>query len=372
MTKKRANGEGWIQRRGKRFRGLFHYKERASGTIKTVSITRNTKRDVMAEWARRRIELGAVEDPSLTVGQWLKTWFSSYLSSGRATTKERYETIIRRHLEPGLGGICLIDLTPDHVATFQRKLGRKLGSSTVNLIRRVLNRAISQAVESGKAFRNVLKAVPAPKPEPRAPLVLSKAQSEAFRIEAKKSPYWPVYCLCLATGMRRGEALAMKWSCVSFDRVEVTIKETASPVKGQMVVNPTKTKQSRRTVPISQSFMADLQAIRGNARSGLVAVGRFGGLLHPETVREDLRRICARAGLPLFSLHCLRHTHASILLQEGVPLPEVSRRLGHSSIRITADIYGHIVPGEKDRSAQVIERIYNTGGSNHGQVETSL
>jgi integrase len=173
---------------------------------------------------------------------------------------------------------------------------------------------------------------------------------------AEGSRYAPLFALLVHTGLRRGEALALRWSDVDLTKGMLRVRGTLSRIDGDLLVTEPKTAKSKRFVPISapaERLLRDLQAAQVVERSragsawrqtGVVFTTEFGEPCDPRNAFRALKVAAAKAGLPDVGLHTLRHSAASLMLTHGVPLKVVSEILGHSSIAITGDVYGHVAP----------------------------
>jgi integrase len=160
--------------------------------------------------------------------------------------------------------------------------------------------------------------------------------------------------LCAQTGLRRGEALGLRWSDIDFDARKLRVANTLASTKGGLYLTPPKTEASKRKIAMNDTVVALLQSHRiaqveeagaaGNQflAKDFVFCTRTGEPVHPDNFYRSVTRVCERAGLARSGPHVLRHTFATLLLESNVPHHVVSRILGHSSIRITVDIYGHL------------------------------
>jgi integrase len=194
-------------------------------------------------------------------------------------------------------------------------------------------------------------------------------KEESGRFLAVESKYACLFAFLLDTGARPSEALGLKWTDIDLESGIVTIQRTLHwRAKGGYYFAETKTKGSRRTVPLSASMARHLREHRGNQAERLLKIGVRSDLVFSNTEGEPLlRRNLARrhfkpalkkAELPTsLSLYCLRHTCASLLLQAGVHPKVVAERLGHSSTKLTLDIYSHIAPGMQSEAASCLEQL---------------
>jgi integrase len=175
----------------------------------------------------------------------------------------------------------------------------------------------------------------------------------------------------LATGMRRGELLALRWKDVNLDTGRVQVEQSLEQTKAGLRFKGPKTKHGRRQFSISASVIAELRVHRRIQAEQRLALGlgkepdhalvfrRLDGVpLLPNSVTTEWRRLVVSLGLPRVALHAWRHTHASQLIASGMDVLTVSRRLGHGSPSITLNVYGHLFNSSDDRAAGVFERAF--------------
>lgn len=179
---------------------------------------------------------------------------------------------------------------------------------------------------------------------------------------ASGSRYEPVLRLISATGLRRGEAIGLEWSDIQFEKKLMRVRFTVSRVQGQLIKTSPKTANSRREIPLSDGVIQLLKTHRKNQiterlmagdkwqDNGLVFSTELGGLIDPRNLLRAFTKAAQTTGLENVGLHTLRHSAATAMLNVGVPMHVVSRILGHSSISITVDTYGHITE-ENQRDA---------------------
>ncbi len=183
---------------------------------------------------------------------------------------------------------------------------------------------------------------------------------------ARGTMYFPLIHLATFSGMRRSELLGLRWENINFHHGTVSISQILHCLRGgRIVIEPPKTAKSRRLVPLSPALAlrsyreiveADLAQL-GSTLAGdrLVFSQLDGSPLLPNTVTHAFAKIVRKAGLEGITLHSLRHTHASILLQQGVSSKTVAERLGHSTVVVTLDTYSHVTPGVKEDAANRFE-----------------
>ncbi|MCL0095965.1 site-specific integrase [Dehalococcoidia bacterium] len=335
-----------------------------------------TKRDAERELRATltRLEEGAYVKPAkLTVGEYLNQWIESYVVTNTSPrTVEGYQLIVQRHLIPNLGTIPLTQLQPSHVQSYYAKAlsgGRAdgnggLSARTVLHIHRVLSEALTHAVKWQILIRNVALAVDPPRPKRPEMTTLSEDQVTAFLQAVAGSQYRELFTVAVYTGMRRSELLGLRWKDVDLDLAQLSVTKTLHRTADEgFVFTEPKTAKSRRTIALSPSICILLRKLREHQIAEKLLLGlKFkdddlvfskpdGTHYDPSGVTHAFKRIVKRLGLPDVRLHDLRHTHASLMLKQGIHPKIVSERLGHSNIGITLDTYSHVMPGLQEAAA---------------------
>ena len=311
-----------------------------------------------ADAARERIvQGGPVRDATRSVSDWLTEWRETFLqASDRASsTKSLYAGLTLRHVEPVIGRAPLGQVRPSDITRVLLTMER--GGSAASTRRNAyaaLPSAFDDAVANGLLAANPVLRVRRPKASSAEALSLTVDEVRAFLAGADGLRYAGVLRLILGTGLRRGEALALRWCDVNLDRAEAAIKGSLVRSDGNLIVADTKSLRSRRTVSLSPTTMQFLAQHRARQRAercaaanlwadtGFVFVTELGQPADPRNLLRATTIASKKAGLPPVGVHALRHTYATVALLHGVPIHVVSRNLGHSSIAITADIYGHL------------------------------
>ncbi|WP_145013228.1 tyrosine-type recombinase/integrase [Mycobacterium marseillense] len=371
---KRANGEGTIRQRANgRWEARITYTDTETGRVERVSLYGPTAKAVRAKMkaARERLEAGApVKDASRSVGDWLAQWRETTLAASdrAASTRALYAMLSRRHLEPApFGAITLDKLRPSDVESLvlsmraKTKPGRSedaepvraLSDSTIRQTYTVLRSALDGAVRDGLLARNPAAQVPRPGVERREARHLDAEAVTLVLKAAAESRYHAALVLIASTGLRKGEALALRWDRVDLDAGLLRVAATISRVAGRLVISEPKTARSRRTVPLSPAVVAllrkqkvaqaaeRLRAANQWQDSGLVFTTELGGPVDPRNLLRVLEVAAKAAGVEGIGVHTLRHSAAVAWLESGVHIKAVSDLLGHSSIAITGDVYGH-------------------------------
>ena len=246
-----------------------------------------------------------------------------------------------------------------------------LSARTVGHVHRVLHKALRVAVEWGITQRNVADIARPPKVEGREIASLSEAQATDLIQKLRGRTLYPIAVVGLATGMRRGELLALRWRDVDFDAGKLRVEQSMEQTKAGLRFKAPKTRQGRRTITLPASVVTELRAhwtaqqehrLRlgaGKAPNDALVFSNWDGTPRsPNAITREWARTLARIKLPKISLHALRHTHVSQLIASGMDVLTISRRLGHSKPTTTLNEYGHLFGNSDDRAAQVIEAAF--------------
>lgn len=361
MSKRRANHEGNIRRRADgSWEARMTYVDPDTGQTRRASFYGPTAKVVREKMraARERTAAGApVRDATRTVAEWLAHWRATTLavSDRKESTRELYTNLSRKHLEPApFGAITLDRLRPTDIEALILTLkGRGLADSSVRSIYTVLRAALDGAVRDKLLARNPAAVVKRPGIERDEAKHVNEVDATALLHAAEGLRYRPVLVLIAATGLRRGEALALRWDHVNLDDKTLKVEATLGRVGGQLVSSAPKTKRSRRTVPISPAIVTLLKAQKaqqaadrlqaGNqwTDTGLVFTTELGTPVDPRNILRTVQTAASKAGIGRIGVHTLRHSAAVGWLESGVHIKAVADLLGHSSIAVTGDTYGH-------------------------------
>lgn len=339
------------------------------------------KRAAEAELSRLLGELstGAFVQPSrMTVGPYLEWWLENVAKDRVAPrTYERYIQIVRLHLIPALGQHRLQQLHPLHIEACYRsaltggrarrdKHSGKLSAASVLQHHRVLHKALGDAVRRKMLPVNPCDAVTPPRvsqPEMRA---LDEDETARVLDAARGGDWYTPIVLAVTTGLRRGELLGLKWSHIDLEAGTLTVARSLQQTRDGLQFKEPKTAKSTRTISLPQLAVEALTAHKAEqARlrlamgpayhdQGLVFAKPDGGPMRPDALSQAFRALVKRLGLGV-RLHGLRHSHASQLLRAGVPVKVVSERLGHSTAMLTLNTYAHVLPGQQEEAAAMID-----------------
>jgi integrase len=359
-----ANGEGSIypwRRDGKQdgYKGAISYTDERGEAKRFVAYgrTRSAVR-VKLDAARERLAAGApVRDAARAVGDWLSHWRATTLavSDRKESTRHLYATLCSKHLEPPpFGAITLDRLRPSDIEALVLALRAKdLSDSTVRQVYTILRAGLDGAVRDGLIARNPATVVKRPGVAHKEARHLDAGEVAAVLKAAQASRYYPALALIASTGVRRGEALALRWEDVDLDAGVLRVTQTVTRIGKQLVITEPKSAKARRAIPLSPAVVTLLRKHRTAQKaerlraanqwtdSGLVFTTGFGTVVEPHSLLRAARAATQSAGVD-GGVHTLRHSVAVGWLESGVHIKAVADLLGHSSIAITGDVYGHV------------------------------
>lgn len=328
------------------------------------------------------MNMGAYAAPAkVSLGAFLERWLEHVQTTVRPVTFDSYRTLVHRHITPTLGHMPLtrlqtLDLQQFYAAKLRdgRSDGKPGGLSprTVRYLHGLLREALGYAVRWNLVSRNIAEAADPPRQSKRNAQALDTHEIQAFLAALQGDRLYAFYLLALTTGLRRGELLGLRWQDVDLGSGWLVVRQTLVVVNGKPTIqDEAKNRSSLR--PVSLPAVA-VEALRnhkfkqteermvfGEEYQGndLVFCAIQGQPLNPSNLRRSFKRLLTDAGLPEIRIHDLRHTHATMLLSAGVNLKLVADRLGHSTTRMTADTYSHVLPRMRDEVAATVDKIFS-------------
>ena len=374
---KRGNNEGSIYKRedgrwagqislgyvnGKRKRKVIYGKTRKEVAEKLKVALRDQQQGLPVAVERQ------------TVAQFLDRWLADVARPKlRASTLVGYRQKIERYILPALGRHQLAKLEPQQVQAMLNDLhDRGLSSRTVHHTRAILRRALNQALRWGLVAKNAAALADPPRVTAPELRTLDPVEARHFLDAVRGDRLEALYSVALSLGLRRGEALGLRWQDVDFDTGTVSVRVALELVSGRppRLVEP-KTRQSRRMLPLSPVLAAQLKAHRARQLTERLAAGQewqgemwglvfatpLGGPLSGRTVATQFKKHLAAAGLPDVRFHDLRHSCASLLLAQNVHPRVVMEILGHSTITLTMNTYSHVLPQAQRDAIGLIDTL---------------
>jgi integrase len=367
--KRKGNRRGKTSKHG---RSIVAYKVRYRDPDR-VERSRTFVRKVDAERFAASVETdksrGQYIDPAagnVTLAEWSDNWIGT-IRHLKPKTMEGYEGILRKHLLPNLGRRTLASVRPLDVRRFVSEMvDGGYSASRVRQARHLLGMLFAAAVENGAIPSSPVVGVKIPREQRREIQVLTPDQVAAAA-RAVPTRYHALVYLLAYGGLRWGEAASLRRSRINLLRGRIEVAESVAETSRGLHYGPTKTYQTR-SVAIPQ-FLKDMLAqhlaeYTDRSRDALVFTTESGAPLRNNNWRSRVWEPgLVAAGLPRIRIHDLRHTCATLLIAQGAHAKAIQRHLGHSSIQITFDTYGHLLPDEQDRVAAALNETYEAANS---------
>jgi integrase len=379
---------GSIQRRGKRsWRIRFEEGIDVAGRRKRHTVTfKGTRQDAQKELTRLLADAdgGTLVEPSkATVAEYLRTWLGTGAEGDEDSvregshkelspkTLERYRELAKLQIIPHLGAKVMQQLRPHEIGQWHTTLlksGAPLSARTVGHAHRVLRRAMQIAVEDGMLARNVVSVKSPPTVEEKEVEILTAGQVKQVIDKLAGHRLYEIVVVDLATGLRRGELLALMLSDVDLESATLRVERSLEETKEGLRFKEPKTKQSKRTISLPSNAVAVLREHRRKLLEMRMAMGLGrpdgeallfaepdGSPTPPNRLTRRWQDACVSLDLPRVSFHALRHTHASALIARDVDVVKISRRLGHKNPTVTLNIYAHLFDTDDRSAADAIE-----------------
>jgi integrase len=325
-----------------------------------------------------QIDTGFFIKPDKTLfSDYLKTWLIDYVKPNLSPRGyERYDGIVNKSIIPAFNNITLIQLKPEHLQKYyNRMLEKGLSPRTVRYHHSVIHKSLKMAMKRGYLNHNVADAVEMPKIKRNEMQVWNEVEINKFLESAKTSPYYELFNLALFTGMRRSELLGLQWKDIDLVFGQISVNKGLHHLKdGSYVFTQTKSEKSRRTIALAPSTCLMLKTLWERRVSesllfgttedddGLLSKTKVnddsllfsfpdGKPLRPNTITRAWENQAIKAGVKVIRLHDARHTHASIMLKQGIHPKIVQERLGHSSVtgRLKPATWGRFKSGHFGR-----------------------
>ena len=306
-----------------------------------------------------------VKPTKRTLAEFLPEWLQSKSLKLRKHTLEVYTGHVNKHIVPKLGRFELMKITTAQIEKFYIDLDKDVGLSarTILDIHKIVKSAFEAAVKRKYVASNPVKDAETPKVDKKEMSVWDVQEVNNFLNVAKEHRLYPAFLLALTTGMRQSEILGLRWKDIDFENETLNVRQTLSH-DGKELTIQTKTRSSTRTISLDgrvletlkkhkRIVMKEMVAIRPIYQNNdLVICTGFGTPVLPRNLLRTFYNLIKKADVPKIRFHDLRHTVATLMLQAEINPKVVKEILGHSDVRITLDIYSHVLPSVHKETAQ--------------------
>ena len=309
----------------------------------------------------------------LTVADHLHQWLDGYVKTNCSIrTYDGYQSIAEHHLIPAMGHIQLKHLHPQVIQEYYSTACQTLSARTVHHQHRVLSQSLKFAVRQGYLGRNPAELVDPPSPRKKTMRTLTPSEAEILLNVAAGSQYYPVIYTAVSTGLRQAELLGLRWRDVDLDMLSISVCQVLYKRRGVCEFKEPKTGRSSRRVAMTPKLAIFLRGYRAEREALSRKVGKeltldslvfanIDTVISPNVLSHAFKVIAEKAGLKDVHFHTLRHTFASLMLQQGAKPKVISEALGHSSVAFTMDVYSHIIEGMQEEAMALLDEVLPVG-----------
>ncbi len=384
MFKKRGQNEGSIRQRkdGKYEVRITAGIDFEKGTVKRVSFYADTKtaaNKILKEEAYKFSNCNYVDVAKMTTYQYLKRWLKTYVKNTvKDSTYISYEGYVENHFKNTIGEISLKKLnthTIQELYNYKTEMG--LSAKTIRNMNSCLHKALSQAVKENYLFQNPCGGVQLPKNRKKRVSIFSHEECNMLIRESYNHRYGVFIRLTLATGLRLGELLGLRWQDIDLysgtlhvNQSLNRLKDVTGKQKTRIVIETPKTECAIRSIPLPEGAIRELilwKKQQDNERKNfkkeyrsfdMVVTQPNGYYIEPRTFKDHYNKMLKEAKIPHHTFHSLRHTFVTIALEEKMDIKTVSAIAGHSSVSFTLDTYGHVLEEHKRESMKLMNKLY--------------
>ncbi len=361
---RRGKGEGSVfEQANGTWRGKVTTGYTEDGKQRFRWVSGKTQAEALAKVAeiKQRLASGTYSDTKLTVKSYLERWLDEKERHVKPSTVDTYKRFTDKHIMPKLGRKGLDKLTPLDVQSLMGELADSTGVRTANACRTLLFSAYKQAIRWQLTARNPVEATDPLRAARKDMKLWTGAQASHFLDTSRPHRLFAAFYLVMATGLRRGELLGLRWADVS--ERELYIRQQLTYREGTFVYSPPKTAQGTRRIAITPDVYAVLETHRKaqegqRARlgglwpdTGLVFVSEAGTPIHPRNFERSWGQLKKAAKMPDARLHDLRHLHVSLLVKQGIDPQAIADRVGHTDASFTLRRYSHMFEEHRERTA---------------------
>ena len=371
MAKRRGNNEGSIYQRTN---GSWRAQITISG--RRLSYTGRTRKECQ-KWSKEKLALAergiSYQADKTSIAKFLSGWLVSAGPSLSSNTRKLYRHIVKNYLVSHLGRTKLGDLRPDNIqAMYDQMVENGVGIPTVRLTHAVLHRSLNHAFRLGLLVNNPDSLTSPPRLKKKEMTMLNESQLQRLFVTANETRdiNLPLYHLAVSTGMRQGELLGLQWKDIKWSRKILRVQRQLQwENRKDFRFKPPKTTSGIRTIALGSRGIKILREHRERQFREMKNMGDLwfdndlvfplenGKPMSQWKALYEFHKVCQRAGIPKFRFHDLRHTAASVMLNNNIPVLVVSQRLGHSQPSMTLNVYGHLIQSHQEAAADLMDEL---------------
>lgn len=305
----------------------------------------------------------------ITLADWLKTWLDTYKANLKS--RDNYNDILRRNVSAAeIGKVLLKDIKSFHIQNLINNLFSNNQKRLAQYVFTLLKAALNRAHIEGLIDKNPLDGLSKPQTDERVYKTWSKEEVDLFMDKCRSHHLFPFYYLAILTGLRKEELLGLRWENVDLDNGIIYLRNVITQVKGGTKSYDT-TKNGKKNDIVQLGEIAvelllnhkekQIETLNRSGWSnidGYVFTNRLGHYYSPSWISQCFKKMLKKAGVPVIRVHDLRHSHATLLFENGLTLEEIARRLRHSSTTVTR-IYAHTTSKVLKRGAELTDKIFS-------------
>ena len=380
MAKRRKSGEGTVrERKDGRWEGRIVVGYDEKGLPKTKNVTAKTKTECLEKLEKLKAEIGATVKkctPDMTFGEWMDFWYQTYCKNTlKEYTQETYEQRIYKQIIPKIGHHPLNKVTTGTLEKFyahlkadgrltrRERFGPGLANSVIRSIHAHCRAALEKAVAEKLIYQNPAIGCKLPPKKSAEVKILTPEAMQKLLYQAQIEGFYEMFMLDLATGLRRGEVLGLQWKDIDFERGTLSVTKQVRYVKGELKIEPPKTKASNRSIILPPPILEMLAEYKKTVNSIWLfpsPVKKEDVPREPSSCRKALARILKRAGCEHVPFHAMRHTFASNAFHYGMDVKTLASTIGHESVETTLNVYAHSSEQMKRDAAKKIDEAIGT------------
>ncbi|MFH5779110.1 tyrosine-type recombinase/integrase [Heyndrickxia oleronia] len=338
-------------------------KQKRFGPYRTKTETRRMLAQKILE-----IESGTFVNPqNIKLKDFLQQWLEHKRKHVAAGTFAHYKPYVTNHLIPNLGNMKIDQLKPSHIQEMYDSYIEEetLSNQSIVHMHRILNNAFNKAIEWELAVKNPCSVIKPPKPERIQMKVWDEMDVSFFLDFTKEKRFFVAYLLALTTGMRKGEILGLRWQDFDFINSYLSVRQAVTKKKGGgYELGPLKTEHAYRNISLDEHVIELLKNYKHEQMKykmknritykdqDLIITNSTGSFILPRNLDREWLKDLDESMLKKIRFHDMRHTHATLLLKQGVHPKVVQERLGHYSVTVTLDMYSHVLPNIQQAAAK--------------------
>lgn len=343
-------------------------KQITRGGFKTKKATQEAAAKVTNDLAN-----GDFENNDIRFSQLVEIWMQEKETTCRPSTLYQYKRILRSRVMPEFGDKKLSNIKPLTVHNFHQKMIKEgLTTKYISSVDVMLKQILDKGVELEMISSNPAKKAKRPKVKKKAQASWTIEQAMTFIDCAKlKGSYYIAFVLALHTGMRIGEVLALQWGDIDFEKKTIHVQRTLTLVDGKYVLGETKTEASNRVIPMTEELVDELveyQKYKKENPLDLLICTRNKKIVHPYTIRYQMKALCEAIDVPYIRFHDIRRTFTTILIDSNVNAKVVAKLLGHTNVSTSLNIYTDVYEERQIEAAEKLQNALKSGRSGQNVV----